>query len=129
MPGAVIAGEAETAALHTRVRDLAADFLNARSGREISFHQSATAALFQVAFGLRGVIAPSSNLVVTDLDHMANISPWETILGGDGGSEVRRARVTAEGTLDVDHLLSLVDRQTGLLAVRPLRTATALLST
>jgi len=117
MPGAVLAGEAETAALHARVRELAADFLNARSGREISFHQSATAALFQVAFGLRGVIAPSSNLVVTDLDHMANISPWETLLGGDGGCEVRRARVSAEGTLDVDHLLSLVDRRTGLLAV------------
>ena len=117
MPGAVLAGEAETAALHARVRELAADFLNARSGREISFHQSATAALFQVAFGLRGVIAPSSNLVVTDLDHMANISPWETLLGGDGGCEVRRARVSAEGTLDVDHLLSLVDRRTALLAV------------
>ncbi len=112
MPGVVVAGEAETAALHARVRDLAADFLNARSGREISFHQSSTAALFNLAFGLRDVIAPSSNLVVTDLDHMANVSPWETVLGGKAGREVRRARLTAEGTLDVDHLLSLVDPRT-----------------
>src|SRR5512143_1671173 len=43
MPGVVVAGEAETAALQARVRDLAADFLNARSSREISFHLSATA--------------------------------------------------------------------------------------
>ena len=101
MPGVVVAGEAETAALHARVRDLVADFLNARSGREISFHQSSTAALFNLAFGLRGVLGPSANLVVTDLDHMANVSPWETVFGEGRGLEIRRARLTSEGTLDV----------------------------
>jgi selenocysteine lyase/cysteine desulfurase len=117
MPGAVIAGEAETAALHGRVRGLVADFLHAREGREISFHQSATAALFALAFGLRATIPPSANLVVTDLDHMANVSPWETVWGEGRGLEIRRARITAEGTLDRDHLLSLVDARTALLAV------------
>jgi selenocysteine lyase/cysteine desulfurase len=117
MPGAVVPGEADTAALHARVRDLVADFLHARDGREISFHQSATAALFNLAFGLSGVLGPSANLVVTDLDHMANVSPWETVWGEGRGYEVRRARVTTEGTLDVDHLLSLIDARTGLLAL------------
>ncbi len=117
MPGAVVSGETETAALHSRVRDLAADFLHARSGREISFHQSATAALFHLAFGLRGTIVPSANLVVTDLDHMANVSPWETVWGEGFGCEIRRARLTSEGTLDVGHLLTLVDQRTALVAV------------
>jgi selenocysteine lyase/cysteine desulfurase len=117
MPGVIVAGESETAALHARVRDLVADFLNARNGREISFHQSATAALFNLAFGLRGVLRPSANLIVTDLDHMANVSPWETVWGEERGLEVRRARITAEGRLDIAHLLSLVDARTGLLAV------------
>jgi selenocysteine lyase/cysteine desulfurase len=117
MPGIVVAGEAETAALQARVRDLAADFLHARSGREISFHQSATAALFNLAFGLRGVLGPTANLVVTDLDHMANVSPWESVWGEERGLEIRRARLTAQGALDIDHLLSLVDDRTGLLAV------------
>jgi selenocysteine lyase/cysteine desulfurase len=117
MPGIVVAAEAETAALHGRVRDLVADFLHAGEGREISFHQSATAALFTLAFGLRGTIPPSANLVVTDLDHMANVSPWETIWGEGRGHEIRRARVTVEGTLDREHLLSLVDARTALLAV------------
>ena len=97
MPGVVVAGEAETAALHARVRDLVADFLHARSGREISFHQSSTAALFDLAFALRGVLAPSANLVVTDLDHMANVSPWETVWGEGRGLEIRRARLTSDG--------------------------------
>ncbi len=117
MPGSVCPGEAETAALHARVRALAADFLNAGDGREISFHQSATAAFFGLAFGLRDVLGPDTNLVVTDLDHMANVSPWETVFGEGLGREVRRARVTAEGTLDIAHLLSLVDARTALVAL------------
>lgn len=117
MPGTVVPGESETAALHARVRDLAADFLHARSGREISFHLSATAALFDLAFSLRDTLAPPGNVVVTDLDHMANVSPWETVLGRGLSLEIRRARLTAEGTLDLAHLLSLVDPRTGLVAV------------
>ena len=117
MPGAVAAGELETAALHARVRELVADFVHAPAGREVSFHQSATAAFFNLAFGLRSVLAPSANLVVTDLDHMANVSSWETVWGEGRGAEVRRARVSTEGTLDFSHLLSLVDQQTGLIAL------------
>ncbi len=117
MPGVVCPGESETAALHERVRDLVAGFLHAAEGREISFHQSATSALFTLAYGLRGVLAPNANIVVTDLDHMANVSPWETVWGEGLGAEVRRARVTAEGTLDVGHLLSVVDARTGLVAL------------
>ncbi|OGD22448.1 MAG: hypothetical protein A2Y70_05755 [Candidatus Aminicenantes bacterium RBG_13_64_14] len=117
MPGVVAAGEAETAGLHSRIRDLAADFLHAGDGREISFHQSATAALFNLAYALRGVLRPENNLVVTDLDHMANVSPWEAVWREGRGLEVRRAHVTSDGQLDVDHLLSLVDSRTGLLAV------------
>jgi selenocysteine lyase/cysteine desulfurase len=117
MPGTVVAGEVETAALHDRVRGLAADFLNARSGREISFHQSATAALFGAAYALRDLIPSSANLVVTDLDHMANISPWETVFGEGRGLEIRRARITDEARLDLAHLHSLVDRRTAVVAV------------
>jgi cysteine desulfurase family protein (TIGR01976 family) len=117
MPGVVVPGEAETAALHAAVRDLAADFLNAGSGREISFHQSATAALFDLAFSLRGTVPDGASLVVTDLDHMANVSPWETVFAEGRGLEVRRARISAEGTLDLDHLLSLVEARTAVVAV------------
>lgn len=117
MPGAVAAGEAETAGLHSRIRNLAAEFLHAGDGREISFHQSATAALFNLAYALRGILRPENNLVVTDLDHMANVSPWESVWGEGHGLEVRRARVTSDGRLDVGHLLSLIDARTGLLAV------------
>jgi selenocysteine lyase/cysteine desulfurase len=117
MPGVVCPGEVETARFHEEVRGIAADFLNARDPREISFHVSTTAALFNLAFALRDVIGPQDNLVVTDLDHMANVSSWETVLGAGRGCEVRRAAVTKEGTLDLDLLLTLVDPRTRVLAM------------
>ncbi len=114
MPGAVSPGEVATGRFQQRVREVAADFLNAPEPAEISFHFSATAALFALAFGLRDLGRPGRNVIVTDLDHMANVSPWETVWGGLCGAEVRRARVAKGGTLDIGHLLSLVDAETSL---------------
>jgi len=48
---------------------------------------------------------------------MANISPWEDFWGRERGLNIRRAGVTPQGRLDVDHLLSIVDEKTGVLAV------------
>ena len=117
MPGAVTPGEKATAEFHNRVRRIAADFLNAAGAEEISFHLSATNALFNLAVAMRAWSPDDGNLVVTDLDHMANVSPWEGVWGRGRGCEVRRARVTPEGTLDIDHLLDLVDGRTRIVAV------------
>ncbi len=117
MPGQICPGEFQTARFHERVRGIVKDFLHAWSETEISFHFSATAALFNLAFAMRSLVGPEDNLIVTDLDHMANVSPWESVLGDQGGCEIRRARVTESGELDTDHLLSLVDRKTRVAAV------------
>ncbi len=117
MPGAVTPGEKSTAEFHNRVRGVAADFLNAAAAEEISFHLSATNALFNLAVAMRAWVPDHGSIVVSDLDHMANVSPWEDVWGRGRGCDVRRARVTLEGTLDIDHLLSLVDGQTGIVAV------------
>jgi len=117
MPGKVCPAELETAGFQDRVRRLVADFLNAAGSDEISFHASSTAALFNLAFAMRERVGRRDNVVVTDLDHMANISSWETVLGEGAGCEVRRARVSADGTLDLDYLFRLMDGRTRVLAV------------
>lgn len=117
LPGEVTPSEHDTRDFHNRVRTLAADFVNAAAPAEISFHISATGALFNLAFSLRSLLSPRQNIIVTDLDHMANISPWEDFWGGVMGAEIRRCRITAEGHVDEEHLLSLLDERTGLLAV------------
>jgi selenocysteine lyase/cysteine desulfurase len=116
-PGDVDPAEIATDLLHRHVRQFVADFIHARKPEEISFHSSTTHALFNLAYSLRNILTRENNLVVTDLDHMANISPWEDMWGLENDCQIRRAKVNDEGCLDVDHLLSLIDEKTGLVAV------------
>ncbi len=117
LPGEVFPAEITTAQFQGAIREIAADFLNARDPEEISFHFSSTQALFNAALSMRGLIRAKNNLVVTDLDHLANISPWESVGGKWWGAQIRRARIQDAGALDADHLLSLVDGATALVAV------------
>ena len=117
LPGEVYPAEITTREFHWRIREIAADFLNAPSAAEISFHFSTSQALINLALAMRGLVRARHNVVVTDLDHMANVSPWESVAGKWWGAEVRRARILDSGRLDGDHLLSLVDEKTALVAV------------
>ncbi len=117
MPGDVYPAETATRDFHAKVRQMTADFINAPSPEEISFHFSTTQALFNLAYALQVMIQPDENVIVTDLDHMANVSPWERVQGALQGCEVRRAAIDEQGRLDIDHLLSLADTKTRLLAL------------
>ena len=117
MPGTAFPSEEATLGLHGQARQIAADFLNARSPDEMSFHLSSTNALFTLAFSLRSVLTGEHNLVVSDLDHMANVSPWEEVWGRQMGNEVRRIPIDDEGNLDMDLVRERVDGKTGFFAV------------
>ncbi len=117
LPGDVCPAEFTTKYFQWQIRRIAADFLNARRPEEITFHSSTSQALLNLVLSMRGLIRGKNNLVVTNLDHMANVSPWESVGGKWWGAEVRRARIGENGQLDVDHLLSLIDLKTALLAV------------
>lgn len=116
MPGQITPPESQTWQFQQQVRQLVADFLGASSPDEISFHFSTTAALFNLAFALRPLFKPGKNLMVTDLDHFANISPWET-MGACQGAEVRRVRLAKDLSLDVADLLGKLDHNTVLVAL------------
>jgi selenocysteine lyase/cysteine desulfurase len=115
--GEITPGEKATSEIHARARAAAADLLNAPSADEISFHQSTTHSLFNLSFAFRDLLDRGDNLVVTRLDHAANVTPWESLWGEDRGLEVRECGVRPDGTLDLDHLERLVDRRTRVVAV------------
>lgn len=117
LPGEIFPAEIATADFQAAIREIVADFLNAPEPNEVSFHFSSTQALFNAALSMRGLVRSRNNLVVTDIDHMANISPWESVAGKWWGARVRRARLLESGELDADHLLSLVDEATAVVAV------------
>jgi selenocysteine lyase/cysteine desulfurase len=117
LPGEVYPAELTTKNFHWQIRQIAADFLNAPKPEEITFHASTSQALLNLALSMRGLIRGKNNLVVTDLDHMANVSPWESVAGKWWGAEVRRVRLTGNGCLDADHLFTLINPQTSVVAL------------
>ena len=116
-PGEVGPSGRHTRDLISRTRELLARFLNAPSPDEISFHLSTTNSLLNLAIAFHPTVQSHHNIIVTDADHFANVSPWEIIFGQRQGIEIRRLGVTDQGQVDLDQLRSLVDVNTRIVAV------------
>lgn len=106
-------GAFETKREHQRARGLLADFLNTGSADRLFFSESTTAALYKLREGLEPLLEDGHNVVVTDCDHFANISPWEW----RARWQVRRARMLPDGHLDLEHFVAQLDSDTRVAAV------------
>jgi cysteine desulfurase/selenocysteine lyase len=95
-------------AQYEAARHTVADFVNARSAREIIFVRNTTEAINLVAqsWGRRN-IGTGDLIVVTTMDHHSNFVPWQ-LLAGEKGARVEAVRVTDDGTLDLEHLQELL---------------------
>lgn len=69
---------AETDALLANARQVMADFLGASAG-EISFGANMTTILFHIARAIGRSLSPGDEIIVTELDHHANIAPWQAL--------------------------------------------------
>ena len=107
---------AETDALLLEARELVADFLNA-SPDEVAFGNNMTTITYHIARALGRQWGPGDEVIVTELDHHANIAPWQA-LAAERGITVQTARMLPDrGTLDWSHLETLVTPRTRLLAI------------
>ena len=106
----------ETDAAIASARAALADFLGA-SPNEIAFGQNMTSLTFHLARALGRGWGPGDEVVVTDLDHHANVAPWRAI-ERERGITVRAARVdTSSGQVDWAHFASLLNPRTRLVAL------------
>lgn len=97
-------------------RQAAADLLGATPA-EIVFGNNMTSLTFALGRSLAAEFGPDDEIVVTRLDHDANVAPW-MMLAEDTGAQVRWADVDIETcTLDMDHVQSLINERTRLVAV------------
>src|SRR5215213_7967533 len=107
---------AETDVLLERSREALADFLNASPG-EVAFGANATTLAFHVSRTLGRTFEAGDEVVVTELDHHANVAPWQA-LERERGVRVRVVRMQPEtGALDWDDFESKVNAKTKLVAV------------
>jgi len=106
----------ETDAMIAGAREAFADFLGAAAD-EIAFGANMTTLTFHLARALGRDWGPGDEIVVTELDHHANIAPWQAV-ARDRGVTLRPVAVDpATGTLRWSDLEAALGPRTRLLAI------------
>jgi cysteine desulfurase family protein (TIGR01976 family) len=106
----------ETDVIIDVARSVLADFLNA-SPSEIVFGANMTTLTFHLAHALGRGYEPNDEIVVTELDHHANIAPWRA-LEKERGVKVRTVRMISEtGELDWEDFSRRLTGRTKLVAI------------
>jgi len=104
-------------ALVEESRQAMADFLNAASSKEIVFGANMTTLTFSISRALGRTFNPGETIVLTRLDHDANVSPW-LMMAEDRGLKVRFVDFHPEdGTLDLEDMQSALAKKPCLVAV------------
>src|SRR5688572_4746209 len=107
---------AETDAALWAARESLADFLNATAG-EIAFGANMTTLTHHVARAIGRQLTPGDEIVVTELDHHANVDPWRE-MARDRNITVRKVRMIPDtGQLDWVDLELSIGTRTKLLAI------------
>jgi len=107
---------AETDACLAEARSAVADLLNAGHD-EVAFGNNMTTLTFHVSRALGRRWGAGDEVIVTELDHHANVDPWRE-MARERGVTVRTVRMDpASGTLDLDDLRRAFSSRTRLLAI------------
>ncbi len=106
----------ETDAAIQNAREILADFLNA-SASEIAFGSNMTTLTFHLSRALSLNYSPGDEIVVTELDHHANIDPWKR-LARERGVVIRTVRLDTEsGQLNNGDIEQFVGPKTKVVAI------------
>ena len=113
--GGAFANSRATIALIAEARVAAAE-LTGSAPEEIAFGANMTTLNFLLAHAVARTLAPGDEIVVTELDHDANIAPWLRV-ASDHGLVVRVAPLRREdATLDVEAVEALLGPRTRVVA-------------
>ncbi len=112
--GAPYATSRRTDALVDLAHQRAAAFLGCDPG-EVAFGQSMTALNFLLTRAFARELRPGDELLVTVLDHDANVAPWLAI-AQDTGAVVRFVAAREDLSLDLDDLVSKLSERTRVVA-------------
>jgi cysteine desulfurase family protein (TIGR01976 family) len=112
--GAFLTGE-RTGQMLDEVHAAAADLLGC-DGREVVFGPNMTTLTFAFSRSIGRELKQGDEIIVTQLDHDANVAPWRAL--EERGAIVHTADIHVEDcTLNLDHLYSLLSERTKVVAV------------
>lgn len=87
-------------------RDALRRFINAREREEVVFTSGTTQSINLVAAGLGKLLQAGDTVLITEMEHHANIVPWQLL--ADKGIQVKSLRLADNGELILDELESLI---------------------
>ena len=115
--GGVFATSVESDRILDDAHAAIADLLNAPSPSEIIFGNNMTSLTFHLSRSIAKILKPGDEVMVTRLDHDANVSPW-TLAARDAGATVRWIDIHREDcTLDLDSFRKQLSGRTKFVAV------------
>jgi cysteine desulfurase family protein (TIGR01976 family) len=104
----------EVDATISHARQSVADLVNARHASEIAFGMNATSFIRLVSLAIGQTLGKRNEIVVTDMDHEANVATWLAL--ERSGARVRWWEMRDDGNLHVDDLVPLMSSTTRLVA-------------
>lgn len=99
---------------HTRRR--VCDFIGAGSTEEIVFTRGTTEAINLVASSYGSLLSPGDEVILTDMEHHANIVPWQ-LLRERKGIVIKVIPLRHDGSLDMDAYAALLGPRTKVVSV------------
>jgi len=107
----------DATALFEQARHSAARFLNACDAREIIWTRGTTEAINLVAQSWgRSQLQPGDEILLTTLEHHANIVPWQ-LLAEQTGAQLRVIPLLDDGSLDLEQFHNLLNARTRLVTL------------
>jgi len=97
-----------------RARRSVADLVNAHDPGEIAFGMNATSFIRLVSLAIGQTLGKRNEIVVTDMDHEANVATWLAL--ERNGARIAWWKMRDDGNLHVDDLIPLVSSATRLVA-------------
>ena len=106
----------EATSLYETARDRLVRFINARSRHEVIFVRGTTEAINLVAQSYaRPLLQPGDEILITHLEHHANIVPWQMVCEQTGATLIV-APIDSHGEVHADAVVALMTPRTRLLA-------------
>ena len=106
----------EATSLYETARDRLVRFINARSRHEVVFVRGTTEAINLVAQSYaRPLLQPGDEILITHLEHHANIVPWQMVCEQTGATLIV-APIDSHGEVHADAVVALMTPRTRLLA-------------
>lgn len=106
----------EATALQEHTREKVRSFMHAADTSEIIFTRGTTEAINLVASSYGQLIPEGSEIILTVMEHHANIVPWQ-LLAARKGLDIKVVPIREDGSLDLDVYRSLFSERTRMVGV------------